>query len=65
MRLRIEIDLEGAAFEHAEAEVARLLRGVADADLGVVLNGRGQWSRVLFDANGNRCGEVTLLRAKR
>lgn len=63
-RVTIEIETGGAAFDDAPAghELARILRKLADAAEGWcgAIDGRA-----LHDLNGNRCGAVKVIRARR
>jgi hypothetical protein len=58
VKVLVEIDCAGAAFDDADAEVARILRGAAAvAECNVTL--RDGWS--LRDVNGNTCGSVRVI----
>ena len=57
MTLKIEFETENAAFEHREAETARILREIA----GRVVLGSTEGS--IHDINGNRIGQYELKEA--
>jgi hypothetical protein len=61
MRLKIEIEMDGAAFEPDNGtEAARILRELADdMEGGIVATASGS-SATLRDINGNRVGEATV-----
>lgn len=58
MKLRIEIDMDNAAFEGANGrEAARILRQFADSIEDRDLSGEIRAiNRLLSDSNGNACG---------
>ena len=61
MRLRIMMNMDNAAFDHSEGEVARILRELAELIEHlpeVTLRGQGP----LMDINGNRVGEWKVTR---
>ncbi len=69
MKLRIEIDMDGAAFEECNGdEVARVLRDVADRIDGADLFAApvslypSEPADVLMDSNGNTCGRVEVVK---
>ena len=61
MKLKIEINLDNAAFDPTGTEEeVRILRGLADH-----LETRGttrNWSKPLIDINGNKVGEARVTR---
>ena len=57
--ISITIKTSNAAFDDGPAtEIARILRGLADR-----LERDGIPPNTLFDANGNRCGAITINRS--
>lgn len=62
MKFSLEIDCNNAAFEgDPTAEIARLLRAVADAVPSIGIGGRRLRNELpLFDADGNRVGSAEL-----
>lgn len=60
MRLEIKIDCDNAAFEVREAELARILRKLADD----IESGDDLACVTLFDVNGNRVGNAQLFMVK-
>lgn len=60
MKIRIEINTDGAAFGYTPgAEVARILRDVVADRYRVYCIAPGE-NFPLIDANGNTCGRVTV-----
>ena len=60
-KFKIELQLEGAAFDDCPAEMARVLRSLADRveHQGAIYAKRADHNGWLFDANGNCCGTFT------
>lgn len=59
--IKIEINTGNAAFEYTGYETARILRDIAGRIEDDGIGTSCEYTQMILDANGNRCGSITVV----